>query len=75
MIGTVKNWNAEKGFGFIIPDGSKTREEEVFVHVRAFLASDTPITTLNKGQRVRFDVTAPDPGTPCRRAVNIKIIS
>lgn len=51
MTGTVKFFNAEKGFGFISPaDGSK----DVFVH---FSAIQTPgFKTLDEGQRVEFTI-------------------
>jgi len=50
-IGTVKWFNAQKGFGFIQPeDGSK----DVFVHISA--VESAGIGTLNEGQKVSFDV-------------------
>jgi cold shock protein len=49
--GTVKWFNAQKGYGFIQPsDGSK----DVFVHISAVERSG--IGTLNEGQKVSFDV-------------------
>jgi CspA family cold shock protein len=49
--GTVKWFNAQKGFGFIQPsDGSK----DVFVHISAVQAAG--LATLNEGQKVSFDV-------------------
>ena len=49
--GTVKWFNATKGFGFIEPeDGAR----DVFVHVSAVQRAG--LSTLNDGQRVRFDV-------------------
>jgi len=49
--GTVKWFNAQKGFGFIQPsDGSK----DVFVHISAVQAAG--MATLNEGQQVSFDV-------------------
>jgi CspA family cold shock protein len=51
--GTVKWFNAQKGYGFIQPDdGSK----DVFVHVTAVQRAG--LTTLNEGQKVTFDVTS-----------------
>jgi len=50
-IGTVKFFNAAKGFGFIAPeDGSK----DVFVHISAIESAG--MGTLSEGQRVSFDV-------------------
>ncbi len=49
--GTVKWFNAQKGFGFIEPsDGSK----DVFVHISAVERAGW--TTLNEGQKVSFEV-------------------
>ena len=48
--GTVKWFNAEKGFGFINVDGG----DDVFVHFSA-IQSDG-YKSLNEGQRVRFDM-------------------
>lgn len=50
-IGTVKWFNAVKGFGFIQPDGG---EKDVFVHVSAL--EQAGMSTLNEGQRVSYDV-------------------
>jgi CspA family cold shock protein len=50
-IGTVKFFNAAKGFGFIAPeDGSK----DVFVHISA--VESAGMGTLSEGQRVSFEV-------------------
>lgn len=49
MLGTVKGFNAEKGFGFISPEeGSK----DVFVHFSAIEGND--FRTLDEGQKVEF---------------------
>jgi len=51
--GTVKWFNAQKGFGFIQPsDGSK----DVFVHVSAVERAGLP--GLAEGQKVSFDVVS-----------------
>ncbi len=48
--GTVKFFNAEKGFGFIAPDdGSK----DVFVHATALERAG--LQGLREGQKVSFD--------------------
>lgn len=48
--GTVKWFNAEKGFGFISVDG----EDDVFVHFSAIQGDG--FKTLEEGQAVEFDV-------------------
>jgi cold shock protein len=50
-IGTVKWFNATKGFGFIQPEGSS---KDVFVHISAVQRSG--LNGLVEGQRVSFDV-------------------
>ena len=50
--GTVKWFNAEKGFGFIAPeDGSA----DVFVHFSAITGSG--YRSLEENQKVSFDIT------------------
>ena len=52
-IGTVKFFNAQRGYGFIQPsDGSK----DVFVHISAVQRAG--LETLVEGQKVTFDVIA-----------------
>lgn len=50
LIGTVKWFNPEKGFGFIEREGG----EDVFVHFSAIKAEG--YKTLEEGQRVKFDI-------------------
>jgi CspA family cold shock protein len=51
MQGTVKWFNADKGFGFIAVDGGGS---DVFVHFSAILADG--YRSLDENQRVEFDV-------------------
>ncbi|MEK9707426.1 MAG: cold-shock protein [Alphaproteobacteria bacterium] len=50
--GTVKFFNAERGYGFIQPEDGST---DVFVHATALEAAG--IRTLTDGQKVTFDIT------------------
>jgi CspA family cold shock protein len=50
-LGTVKWFNAQKGFGFIQPaDGSK----DVFVHISA--VERAGLRSLNEGQTVEYEL-------------------
>ncbi len=49
--GTVKWFNAQKGFGFIQPDdGGK----DVFVHISA--VEQAGMSNLNEGQKLSYDI-------------------
>jgi CspA family cold shock protein len=50
-IGTVKFFNADKGYGFIAPENGG---EDSFVHITAVQAAG--MNTLNKDQRLSYDV-------------------
>ena len=49
--GTVKWFNAQKGFGFIQPEGGG---KDVFVHIPAVQAAG--LNGLDEGQKVTFEV-------------------
>jgi len=49
--GTVKWFNAQKGFGFIQPDDAS---KDVFVHISALQVAG--MSTLSEGQKVSYDV-------------------
>ena len=66
--GTVKWFNAEKGFGFI---SNEEGGDDVFVHFSAI--NTEGFRTLNEGQRVSFEVE-PDPKNSSKlRAVNVTV--
>lgn len=65
--GTVKWFNAEKGFGFISNDDGG---DDVFVHFSAIMSDG--FRSLNEGQRVTYE-TEPDPKNSSKlRAVNVR---
>jgi CspA family cold shock protein len=63
--GTVKWFNAEKGYGFI----EREDGDDLFVHYSAIQTSG--YRTLEEGQRVEFDV---GPGTKGEEAQNVRPI-
>ena len=63
--GTVKFFNAEKGFGFI----SREQGDDVFVHFSNIQAEG--YKTLDEGQRVEFDVAQ---GRKGQEAQNVRVI-
>ena len=58
--GTVKFFNAEKGYGFISREGG----DDVFVHFSAI--EGTGYKSLEEGQRVEFDVGSGQKGDEAR---------
>jgi CspA family cold shock protein len=50
-VGTVKFFNADKGYGFIAPENGG---DDSFVHITAVQAAG--MNTLNKDQRLSYDV-------------------
>ena len=66
--GTVKWFNAEKGYGFIANDEGG---DDVFVHFSAIVMDG--YRRLKEGQKVTFE-TEPDPKNPEKlRAVNVVV--
>lgn len=65
--GTVKFFNASKGFGFITPDDAS---KDVFVHVSA--VERAGLGTLSENQKVSFDVEKGSNGKSS--AVNLKAL-
>jgi len=64
--GTVKWFNAEKGFGFITPDEGGS---DLFVHHTAIL--DRGFRTLEENQRVSFDVAQGQKGPQATNVVKL----
>ncbi|WLH77825.1 cold-shock protein [Pseudomonas sp. FP2335] len=63
--GTVKWFNAEKGFGFIQQEDGT----DVFVHYSAIEASG--FKSLTEGQKVEFEIT---PGQKGPQAANVRVV-
>lgn len=66
VIGTVKWFNNEKGFGFI----SQEHGEDVFVHFRAIESEG--FRTLQEGQKVEFNITQGQKGPQAER---VKVVA
>lgn len=63
--GTVKWFNAEKGFGFIEVDG----EEDIFVHFSAIEGEG--FKSLDEGQQVEFEVVEGNRGLQAANVVKL----
>lgn len=64
-VGTVKWFNADKGYGFITPESG----EDVFVHFSAI--QSTGYRSLEEGRSVEFDITQGPKGA---QAVNVRLL-
>ena len=51
ILGTVKFFNADKGYGFIAPDGGGN---DAFVHISA--VERAGMVTLNQNQKVSYEL-------------------
>ena len=65
--GTVKWFNNNKGFGFIVPDGEGS---DLFAHYSSIQAAG--YKSLNEDDRVEFEIQEGPKGL---QAVNIQVIS
>jgi CspA family cold shock protein len=64
--GTVKFFNADKGYGFIKPDDGG---RDIFVHVTAL--EQAGLQSLNEGQRITFEIE-PDKKGKGPKAVDLR---
>lgn len=67
QTGTVKFYNQQKGYGFIVPDDGGS---DVFVHVTAVQSSG--MEELVEGAKISFE-TEPDKRGKGPKAVNLEI--
>ena len=67
--GTVKWFNAEKGYGFISNDNGGN---DVFVHFSAIVGAG--YKTLVEGQKVTYDVEADPKDESKSRATNVVVV-
>lgn len=67
QTGTIKFFNADKGYGFIRPsDGGK----DIFVHITA--VEQAGLASLNEGQKLTFEIE-PDKKGKGPKAVNLHL--
>ena len=64
--GTVKWFNARKGFGFITPDEG---DKDVFVHHSAITVNEGEFASLNENDKVKFDKEETEKGFEARNVV------
>jgi CspA family cold shock protein len=65
--GTVKWFNASKGYGFIAHEGGK----DVFVHYSAIQDTGNGYRSLNEGDQVEFDVEDSQKGPQAANVVKL----
>ncbi len=66
MLGKVKWFNAEKGYGFIEREDG---EGDVFVHFSAI--QEEGFKTLQEGETVQFDIVSGDRGPQASNVVKV----
>ena len=66
--GTVKWFNAQKGYGFIT---NESTGEDVFVHFSAIVSDG--YKTLEEGQKVTFDIEQDPKNSKKLRATNVTL--
>ena len=65
--GTLKMWNADRGFGFIKDDSGGP---DIFLHFSALQSSGIDPDNIKKGERLSFDVESTRDGKT--RASNVR---
>jgi cold shock protein len=65
--GTLKMWNAERGYGFIADDAGGP---DMFLHISALQSSGIDPDNIKKGERLSFDVESTRDGKT--RASNVR---
>ena len=65
LVGKVKWFNNEKGYGFIV----KENYDDIFVHYSSIL--DEGFKTLNEGQLVEFDLFVGEKGLQAQNVYKI----
>ena len=68
MQGTIKFYNAAKGYGFITPDEGGN---DIFVHISA--VEQSGLGSLEEGQKIAFEVE-PDRKGKGPKAIELKLI-
>ena len=69
MQGTVKWFNADKGFGFIQNDDGS---DDVFVHFSSIISDG--YKTLSEGQRVSFEIEQDPRNSEKVRAIDVQAL-
>jgi len=72
--GSIKFFNASKGYGFIIPDQQGVQPENVFFHISTLRGTGKTAEDLYDGRRIEFSVQKSDRGQRKECAVDFKFL-
>lgn len=75
--GTIKWYNEEKGFGFIVPDRPGTGKKEGgddFLHRSEVKNSNLTANDLYDGRRVEYELRIPEKGPKKPAAARLKLL-
>ncbi len=72
--GSVKWYDENKGYGFIVPDGSRGKDADIFVHVSQLQASRIKADALFEGVRIEFSTQKSDRPPYKPMAVDLKVL-